>query len=73
MWRQFLQVTEYHQCVAIGEVGLDYTIGVTEDNIKKQHWCLAVTVERALGLNKPLVVHAEVGRISTTGVQPWIV
>ena len=62
MWRQFLQVTEYHQCVAIGEVGLDYTRGVTEDNIKKQYWCLAATVERALGLNKPLVVHCRGGK-----------
>ena len=62
MWRQFLQVTEYHQHVAIGEVGLDYTRGVTADNIKKQYWCLAATVERALGLNKPLVVHCRGGK-----------
>ena len=62
MWRQFLQVTECHQCVAIGEVGLDYTRDVTEDNIKKQYWCLAATVERAPGMNKPLVVHCRGGK-----------
>ena len=30
--------------------------------MKKQHWCLAATVKRALGLNKTLVVHCRGGK-----------
>ena len=48
---------------AIGEVGIDYTRGVSEHTICKQHRLLEEVVFEAQDLNKPVVIHCQGGKV----------
>ena len=48
---------------AIGEVGIDYTRGVSEHTICKQHRLLEEVVFEAQDLNKPVVIHCWGGKV----------
>ena len=51
------------RAVAIGEVGIDYTQGVLEHTIHKQHHLLEEVVFEACNLNKPVVIHCRGGKV----------
>ena len=51
------------RAVAIVEVGIDYTRGVSEHTIRKQHHLLEEVVFEAQDLNKPVVIHCWGGKV----------
>ena len=55
----FWKLARMKNAVAIGEVGVDYTRGVTEE----QHGLLEEVTIKAWELNKPLVVHCRGGKV----------
>ena len=56
-------MAEQDDAVAIGEVGIDYTRGVREGTIRKQHHLLEEVTHMAQELGKPLVVHCRGGEV----------
>ena len=60
---QFRALAKMDKAVAIGEVGIDYTRGVSEYTIQKQHRLLEDVVFEARDLNKPVVIHCRGGKI----------
>ena len=54
---RFRVLAEQDTAVAIGEVGVDYTRGVTEGGIRKQHRLLEEVTQIAYKLGKPMVIH----------------
>ena len=60
---KFRALAEQEEAVAIGEVGIDYTRGVHEGTIRKQHRLLEEVTSTALELGKPLVIHCRGGNV----------
>ena len=60
---QFRSLARMERAVAIGEVGIDYTRGVSEHTIRKQHRLLEEVVFEARDLNKPVVIHCRGGKV----------
>ena len=60
---QFRSLARMERAVAIGEVGIDYTRGVSEHTIRKQHRLLEEVVFEAHDLNKPVVIHCRGGKV----------
>ena len=60
---QFRALARMERAVAIGEVGIDYTRGVSEHTIRKQHRLLEEVVFEAHDLNKPVVIHCRGGKV----------
>ena len=59
----FRKLVVSDQAVAVGEVGLDYTRGVPDGVIRKQHRLLQEVTQMAFDLNKPMVIHCRSGDI----------
>ena len=60
---QFRSLARMERAVAIGEVGIDYTRGVSEHTIRKQHRLLEEVVFEARDLNKPVIIHCRGGKV----------
>ena len=60
---QFWALAKMDKAVAIGEVGINYTRGVSEHTIRKQHRLLEEVVFEVCDLNKPVVIHCRGGKI----------
>ena len=60
-FEKFRELAKTEDMIAIGEVGLDYTRGISEFNIDTQHRLLWAAALVAVKLKKPLVIHCRGG------------
>ena len=62
LFPQFQRLADSPQVAAIGEIGLDYTRGISSHIIQKQYQLFRLSIQVAMSLNKPIVIHCRGGQ-----------
>ena len=62
LFLQFQRLAESPQVAAIGEIGLDYTRGISSHVIQKQYQLFRLSIQVVMSLNKPIVIHCRGGK-----------
>ena len=70
---KFQALAEQDKAVTIGEVGIDYTQGVGEGMIRKQHRLLEEVTQMAQELGKQMVIHCHGGDVERNAMMDCLV
>ena len=62
LFPQFQKLGNSPQVAAIGEIGLDYTRGISSHVIQKQYQLFGLSIQVAMSLNKLIVIHCRGGQ-----------